>query len=162
MKKRIGTADALARLEALCARSEQCSYEITQRLWRWGICGDAADEILDMLTDGRYVDDSRYAESFVRDKYRFARWGRVKIRMSLAAKRIPRDVIDEAMSAIDSREYVSMAYRTVCAKLRQLPADMSRAEMRARLLRFAMGRGYESALIVRILDSRRLWHQEDC
>lgn len=161
MKKQIGAADALARLEALCARSEQCSHEVTQKLWKWGICGDAAKEILDRLVDGRYVDDRRYAESFVRDKYRFARWGRVKIRMSLVAKRISRDVIDEAMTAIDVREYASMAYRTVSAKLRQLPADMPRAEMRARLLRFAMGRGYETALIIKILDSQRLWRQED-
>ncbi len=40
-----------------------------------GLTASAASEVLRLLEEGRYVDDSRYARAFVRDKFMFARWG---------------------------------------------------------------------------------------
>lgn len=157
-RKQPMSADAaLARLEELCARSEQSSHDLRQKLVRWGVEPAAAEEVMASLIDRRFVDDARFARAYVRDKYRFDRWGRMKIVSGLIAKRINREIIDEALQEIDVREYARNCFRLLQAKLRQLPDGLERYEQRQRLLRFGAGRGYEAALIVKILDMEKLW-----
>lgn len=156
MKKPLGRKNALARLEELCARSEQCSYDLCQKLYKWGV-EQPYDDIIDSLIDGKYLDDERFAAAFVRDKYRFDRWGRRKIARALMAKRIPSAVISEALENIDAREYAMNCYNLLDARRRQLSDALSDYEKRARLLRFAAGRGYEPSLIMRLLDNPEIW-----
>lgn len=158
MIKRLSSDEALASMETLCARSEMCSYEVEQKLRRRGLTQDEIEKVTDSLVDRKFIDDQRFATAFTRDRYRFARWGRNKIRSHLILKRIPRQMIDEAMSAVDLREYARIAYQVIAARLRSIPADMPRYEQRQRLLRFAAGRGYETSLIIRILDTDKLWN----
>lgn len=157
MKKTISPESALTRLEALCARSEQCSADCLAKMKRWGLSDSASRAILDDLVGRRFVDDIRFARAYVRDKYLFARWGRRKIVAGLYAKRIPRDIINEALGEIDIRRYASVAFRLLAAKRRQLPADMPLFDARRRLLAFGMARGFETALVIKILESTKLW-----
>ena len=107
---------ALERLENLCARSEQCEYEVRQKLARWQVSADDADKIVDSLIERRFVDNERYAASFVRDKYRFSRWGRIKIAMALRQKRIDRHTIEQALDEIDEDEYTDILRHLIKAK----------------------------------------------
>lgn len=159
MKKALSPAEAIERLEILCARSEQCSADIRRKLYNWGIGSSQSQRIIERLEQDRYIDDSRFAKAYVRDKYRFSAWGRIKITTGLIAKRIPRHIIDEALLEIDSRTYALTAFKAIRSKLRTLPPDMPRYDIRARLMRFALSRGYESSLSLRIIDSQRLWQE---
>ncbi len=161
MKKPMSHKAALARLEELCARSEQCSNDLIGKLYRWGV-EPPFDDITESLAERRYLDDLRFAKAFVRDKYRFDRWGRVKIARALAAKRISRADIDEAMQEVDVREYALNCYRLLKSRRKSLGnAGLEENEMRQRLLRFIAQRGYEVSLAVRLLDNEKLWTQED-
>ncbi len=154
--KIIDRDEALVRLESLCVRSEQCSGEILTKLARWRIPMDVAREILDSLVDRRFVDDRRYAGAYVRDKYRFSRWGRRKIRMSLSAKRIDRDVVEAALEEIDDSSYRDVLVGLLKAKAR-LIAEGNTFEGRTKLFRFAASRGFESDLISQVIRSENLW-----
>lgn len=131
------------RLEALCARSERCTYELRSKLRTWGITTDAADRIIASLVKGRFADDARFARSFVNDKFRFAGYGRLKIRMALAAKRIERDIINEAIAQIDPDEYAARLREILAAKARRID-DIDSYEGRTKLFRFGASRGFES------------------
>lgn len=156
MKKPLNPDEARARLEALCSRSEQCSADALHKLASWGIYGDTAGEIIDSLIDRRYIDDARFARAFTSDKYRFAGWGRHKIRSALISRHIPSQTIDDSLATIDSRTYQTRAFEAFRSKIRQL--DRSDVEKcREKLIRFGMSRGYETSLILRIINSRRLW-----
>lgn len=159
MKRALTPAEATERLEILCARSEQCTSDLRRKLYNWGITSGASDKIIEQLECDRYVDDTRFAKAYVRDKYLFSGWGRMKITAGLIAKRIPRHIIDDAMLEIDARTYAMNAFKAIRNKLRSLPADMPRHDSRTRLMRFAISRGYETQLIIRILDSQRLWQE---
>lgn len=74
--KTITPEQARQRIEHLCAKAERCTYEMSRKLLGWGIEERKAREIIDNLVDQRFIDDSRYAKAFVRDKYRFQHWGR--------------------------------------------------------------------------------------
>lgn len=64
----------LLKMMDLCARSEQSSGEIRQKLYRKGITGHEARKIIDRLIDDSFIDDSRFARAFANDKARFALW----------------------------------------------------------------------------------------
>ena len=72
----------------LCARSEQCEADIRQKLYRLGLSSGEVQQIVSQLIDEKFIDNARFARSFARDKCRFSCWGRHKIRLALAAKRL--------------------------------------------------------------------------
>lgn len=148
-RKPISKENATVRLESLCARAEHCTYELMTKLRGWGITGDVAEDIINKLIDNRFVDNLRFARSFVRDRYRFSGYGRRKIAMALATKRIPRDTVEEAMEEIDPEIYFENLRHLVDRKAAAL--DLSSYDDRNKLYRYAIGRGYESDLTVRAI-----------
>lgn len=148
-RRPITTENAIARLEALCARAEHCSFELSTKLRGWGITGASAEKIINHLIDNRFVDDLRFAQSFVRDRYRFSGHGRRKIILALIAKHIPRDIIDTALEEIDDKIYFDNLCHIINRKASSL--DMTIYDNRNKVYRYAIGRGFESSLIVRAL-----------
>lgn len=149
-RKQITEENALARMETLCARSEHCTYEALSKLRGWGITGEAAERIVNALTDNRFIDDSRFARSYVNDRYRFSGHGRYKIRLALAAKRLPRDIIDSALEEIDPdiyRDNLRKLLRSRAARANGLDSF----DGRTRLYRYGISRGYESGLVAEAL-----------
>ena len=139
----------LKRLAGQCARSEQCRSDIVAKLYRARLTATQRDEILNYLVENRYVDDGRYARAFTNDKVRFSCWGRRKIRMALAAKRISPTLITEAFETIDPAEYEASLARAT----RSLAKDVDFADREAvsKLYRRLLARGYESNLISKAL-----------
>ena len=115
-KKKITPQEALMRLEALCARSEQCTLDLRQKLYKWEISPSDSDVIIKKLIKTRFVDDSRFAVAFCRDKYRFNRWGRMKIVYGLRAKQLSSHDIQEALKTIDDKEYEDILVSVVKQK----------------------------------------------
>ena len=79
MNKKNGLKTALNRAMALCASREYCSADIRSKLESWGICTTEAEKIISGLIREMFLDDSRYAHAFVRDKFKYNKWGRMKI-----------------------------------------------------------------------------------
>lgn len=161
IKRQLTSKEALTRAEDLCARSERCRYEIAEKLRQWGVGQSDASEILDSLEDRRFVDDRRYAEAFVRSKFLFSHWGRIKIAQALAVKRVPRDYVDEAFGLIDEDEYVNTVIKAVNHKAQGMPFPISREDY-ARLARFAISRGFEWKYVKIAIDKLGRQDDDDC
>ena len=146
------TPDAMKlRLADLCARSEQCEYDLRQKLTKAKITGSDADAIITFLKDGKFVDNARFARSYAADKCRFSAWGKYKIRAALALKRISPPDISRALSSIPDEEWLNAARRAGRPKARALDLIGEGArEDRIKLYRFLTGRGFESALAVKV------------
>ncbi len=158
MKKPISPSMALERLETLCARSEQCTYDLKRKLYTWGIPAAQSGEILAQLIDQRYVDDSRFASAYVRDKYRFLAWGRIKIAQALFGKQIPKTIVTHALTEIDESEYEKIALTTLMSKARSIK-DLDTYQGRTKLFRAGVARGYEASLIIRLIKENGPWQR---
>lgn len=145
---------ALARLEDLCARSEQSTGEAARKLAGWGIPAIDAAKIMASLVERRYIDDRRYCHAFVKDKFRFARWGKRKIYGALTLKRVNKALISEALDEIDEEEYYNSLCEIISAKARTI-SDADTYEGRNRLFRFAVSRGFEPDLITRAIRAKK-------
>lgn len=139
----------LQRMAGLCARSEQCTFDIAQKLYKAGLPSEKREEIISYLTANRYLDDARFARSFASFKVRFSGWGKQKIRMALASKRINSGIISEALDYIDENDYLDALKRAIESKKRGL--DLTRREDKAKLYRHLISRGFESSLILKMI-----------
>lgn len=141
---------ALAKMQALCARAEHCTFEIALKLSRAGLSRADADDIIAALRRDRFIDDRRYAMAFVSDKVRFARWGTRKIALALRAKHIDSALIAEALAGIAPGQFLSAAVAAARSRFRtpQQPPDF---DTRARIYRFLAGRGFDSDTIRRAI-----------
>ena len=137
---------ALERMSSRCAKSEQCEADVRRKLAEWEQDDAAADRIVERLRAEGFVDDERFCRAFVEDKWRFNRWGRTKIRMALRMKGMDGAPADEALAAMDDNEYREV----LAAMLREKSRTVSAAsdyERYQKLIRFALGRGFEIDVI---------------
>ena len=152
--------EARLRLEALCASSEQCSHDMDEKLRRWKLPEDARARIIAHLVEEGYVDDDRYCRAFVKDKIRYNKWGRRKVEQALFLKRIPSEVSRPVLDAVDDEEYLRVLRPLLASKRRSLRADDD-YEARAKLVRFALGRGFSYDLIRQCMKADDITIDED-
>lgn len=152
MKGFLTTEQALSRLAALCARSEQCTADIEKKLEKMHLQPGESRRIMTKLKELNFIDDERFARAYSHDKLEFQHWGRLKISRGLWTKHIPRDIIDTAIAELDPAVYRKTAARVVASKMRQLGEVAFSREGRDKILRFAVGRGFEPSLIIKIMS----------
>ena len=130
----------LDRLRTLCSRREYCSSDVFTKALRL-LDGNREDaqNVLDSLTEEKYVDDLRYSRAYARDKSSISGWGSTKIRYMLSAKGIAREVIEDALGNIDRISAEGRLVKLMQNKSRALKAGPDR---KLKLMRFALGRGY--------------------
>lgn len=150
-KKPITKEAALLKMADLCARGEHCAFEIREKLRKMQLAASDANEIVEYLEENRYIDDSRFARAFARDKVKFSGWGKNKIRMALAMKRIPSAEISLALEEIDPEEYMAVAVNAAKAKARNL--DLSDYDDKGKLYRHLASRGFEGSVISKAIQS---------
>ncbi len=146
-KKPITPEAAKLRMADLCARSEQCEYDIRQRLFKMGIFSDAANEIMEYLIDNKFIDNARFARSYARDKCRFSAWGPYKIRQGLAAKRISQSDAAKGLEGLEEKDLLDAVRRVAKSKARTLDLYGEDArEQRMKLYRHILSRGFDSRM----------------
>ena len=142
---------ALQKLAALCSQSEHCTSEMKEKMTRWGIDEDAQQRVVDYIVANRYVDDRRYARSFVNDKLKYNKWGPRKIEQSLWMKHIDESILREALDDVDNEEYISVLRPLLTSKRKTTKAETD-YEMNQKLLRFAIGRGFTFEQVKEVID----------
>lgn len=145
---------ARIRMADLCARSEQCEADIRQKLYKMGMTSSQTAEIIEYLTNHKFIDNARFARSFARDKCRFSAWGKYKIQTALAAKRLSSKDISQGIENIEESDYRDALRRTAVAKARGMDLFGEDArENRMKLYRHIVSRGFESNLAAEMVRS---------
>lgn len=142
---------ALERMQVLCSKSEKCSYDVRQKLNNYSLNEEDKNWIIGKLQKEKFLDDERYARFFVRDKFRFNKWGRLKIRQALFLKKMGEKIINQSMDEIDAEDYKRTARLIIGTKNNSLK-DRNIFSRKGKLYRFAAQKGFESEIIYEIID----------
>lgn len=134
--------------EAYCSTTEHCPAEVMAKLIQWGADGEMSERILEHLQKERYVDSVRFCRAFVRDKYRFARWGRVKIVQALRMKHLSSEEIEAGVAEIDEEEYAK-GLRDLLRQKSKSVSGKNEYERNTKLIRFAVGKGFTMGEVLR-------------
>jgi len=143
--------EALKVLMDRCARSETCIADARRLMTRWAVEPEDQESILGELLKERFIDESRYAAAFVRDKLNFSRWGSRKISEALYQKKIPAELIRQAMQ--QARE-ISMTDRLEADLRRKNKSikDEDPYRRKEKLLRFGVSRGYDYETVTETIE----------
>jgi regulatory protein len=142
---------ALEKAMAQCSRREYCSDDIRNKLSLWGVDNDDIGKILRILISDNFINESRYATAFVRDKFKYNKWGKVKISAHLRGKKVPQDIISSALDSIDNDLYIKLLRELIEAHRKSVKAK-NQYDLKAKLLRYGLSKGFESNLLYDILN----------
>lgn len=151
-KKPITEAQALKKLGDLCAKTEHCSGEIMEKMYKMGLPEDAKTRIMEKLTKYSYVDDERFTNAYVYDKIRYNKWGRRKIEQALWAKRIDNKIANLVLDAVPDEEYLSVLRPLLKSKYPTIKAETD-YERSVKLIKYALGKGFTFDLIKQCIDA---------
>lgn len=146
MKNIITEEEALCRMTALCSTSEQCEHKIREKLVKAGLDSNAIEKIIIYLYDERYLDEDRFANAYAKDKLLYNKWGRIKIGQNLRMLHVSQQSIATALDELPETEYMHILQSLLAGKARSVKAAND-YERNMKLIRFALGRGFEMQAI---------------
>jgi regulatory protein len=138
-----------------CSYRERSRQELEQKLQRLQLPQEQWDAVLERLAAEGFQDEQRYARAFATDKARLSSWGPLKIRQGLRRKGVPDALIDAALEQLDAdslQERLDHLLRQKDASLRNRREALAPMEHRARLQRYALGRGFGHDAVRKALD----------
>ena len=141
----------LFKASAYCATAEHCEADVRTKLQTWACAPEHIDKIIDYLKQENFLNEQRYCNAFVRDKFRFNQWGKTKIAMMLRSKNIAEETIAEAIEQIDDETYQQTVTTLLQTKLKGLKYR-DEYDRKAKLIRFAQGRGFEYGIIAAAIE----------
>ena len=97
---------AREKIQAYCAYQERCHQEVTQKLKSLNMIPAAIDQIIAHLITDNYLNETRFAQSFARGKFRIKKWGKTRILNQLKFRGISSWNIKKGMAEIDPVEYL--------------------------------------------------------
>lgn len=150
-------SELLRALANYCSQTERCVSDVRKKIQAENLdrsenlSREAEHRLIDTLLKEKFIDENRFARSFVHDKFQFNHWGRIKIGYELRIRGISPDIYHEALeTVIDEDEYLAVLSELLLSKKRMVKGRTPQ-ETYQKLCRFAVTRGFESSLIINIL-----------
>lgn len=145
---------AMNKAMKLCSGREFCRQDIREKLASWGVGREDAERIIDLLLKEKFIDENRYAAAYVKDKFNYNKWGKVKIAAGLKMKGIPSDIIRESLDLIDNDKYRQMITKLISSQRKKIKAK-NLYDLKGKLMRFGLSKGFESSLMYEILGEEK-------
>ena len=142
---------ALDKAMAQCSHREYCCDDILNKLFSWGVEKDDAEKIIGILISENFINELRYSTAFVRDKYKYNKWGKVKIASNLRIKKLAPEIINSALESIDNEQYIGFLRGLIESHQKSVKAK-NQYDLKAKLLRYGLSKGFESSLLYDILN----------
>ncbi|SKB47860.1 regulatory protein [Salegentibacter holothuriorum] len=138
--------EATIKLMQFCAYRDRSQKEVEDKLREMNMIQAAQEQIIMELMQEDFLNEERFARSFVRGKFRIKKWGKIKIKQELKFKDISAPIIKLALTEIDQQKYIATLYEVAEKKLRLLKEPDSFKKKR-KLVDFLLRKGYESVLV---------------
>lgn len=154
-KKYLNKTEALKKLQRYCAYQDRCHSEVRNKLLELGVYGDTLEEVMAELIIERFLDEERFARSYVRGKFRLKKWGRIRIRQELRLRKISAYCTKKGFEEIDEEAYQACLRAILEKKIKEYSRKYNDFTARQKAAVYANGRGYEYPLIWEILREKR-------
>lgn len=152
-RKTKNAEQALAALMRYTAKAERSSGDAMRLMRRWEVPENDRGKVLARLVEMRFIDDSRYAAAYVREKSGLSGWGVHKIRAGLRAKGIDARIIEEALTQLPDKEAGNERLRELLQRKLKGIKGGTPYEVKGKLLRFGLSRGYDYGDVTDVIDT---------
>lgn len=143
---------ALEKAARYCAYQERCHQDIERKLKDWNVDPEIQDDVISELIQQNFLNEERFALTYVRGKVNIKKWGRYKIKLELKSRQVSEYSINKALKEIDEENYI-LNLQEVLEKKRTTVTGKSAYEIRAKIFQYLLSKGYEAQLINEQLDN---------
>ena len=150
-KKSYSLKEAKKKLEHFCSYQERCHKEVDYKLKELGMIQSASQEIISQLIQDDYLNETRFAKSFARGKFRIKKWGKNRILKEFKFRNISDYNIKIGMQELTEPEYVDSFYNLFEKRkksVEHLPID----EQKKKIYSYLSYRGWEHQKIYDALN----------
>lgn len=158
-RKYLSREEALLRLQRFCSYRDRCHSEVRTKLIKLQVYGDILEEIIAELIQENFLNEERFARSFVRGKFRMNQWGRNKIVQHLKARQITEYNIRKGLEEIDPEEYF-LALLHLVERKKAGSLESNPVKLRKTVSDYVTRRGFEFELITKALDQAFDYRQD--
>jgi regulatory protein len=138
--------EAKRKLEHYCAYQERCHKEVVSKLRELNMIPAAIDVIVVHLIDYEFLDETRFAESFARGKFRIKKWGKQRITRELKFKQISAYNIKKGLAQISDEDYYN-TFDELASKKSETITESNIYKKRKKLADYLLYRGWESSMV---------------
>lgn len=142
--------EAKQKIEAWCAYQDRCHSEVYKKIRNYGLDDEDTNALISHLIEYNFLNEQRFADSFVSGKNRIKKWGRQKIAAHLKQKFVPKVCIDEALKTIDETSYNQQLQELATRKWKEKKGTTF--EIKVKVQRYLISKGYEYELIYNVLE----------
>ncbi len=145
-KKTYTVDEAKKKLEYYCAYQERCHKEVTQKLKDMYMIPQAIDVIIVHLLEHNFLNEERFAKTFVRGKFKIKHWGKRRLTLELKRKDISKVNINQALREINETEY-NEVFNDLAEKRLPFIKETNKFKKKKKLADYLLYRGWESHLV---------------
>ena len=145
-QKTFTVVEAQNRLERYCAYQDRCHKEVEQKLTEMRMIPAAKEQIILHLMQNDYLNESRFAQSFARGKFKNKNWGRVRITRELKMRNISAYNIKLAMNEITESDYLA-AFNKLAERRFESIRESNKQKKKKKLADYLLYRGWETHLV---------------
>lgn len=144
--------EATLKLAQFCAYRDRSQKEVEDKLREMRMIPQACEQIIIELMREDFLNEERFARSFVRGKFRIKKWGKIKITQELKKKEISAPIIKLGLTEIDENEYLNILEQVAEKKL-NLIKESDPYKRKKKLSDYLLQRGFESNLVYELSNN---------
>jgi regulatory protein len=139
---------------AYCDKAERAHKDVRSKLIQWGLFSTDREKIISILIEEDLLNETRYAEAFANDKFRFNKWGILKIEQALKSKGVSERNIRDALKRIDPRSYEETVREIVRKRLeKEEGKGLQKWQKEQKVMRYLLSRGFDGAVVKKTLST---------
>ena len=135
-----------SKLEYYCTYQERCYKEVEEKLYSFAATSTEKEEILTYLIENNFINEERFAQSFVRGKHNYKFWGKNRIINELKYRNISSKNIEIALKEIPKTTYLSN-FHALAEKNWESNTERKGPKKNKKFVDFLLRKGYETSLI---------------
>jgi len=144
---------AIAIAERYCASAERSPRQVLDKLKKYRIGTDEAEDVILHLKNENFLDETRFARAFALDKFRFNQWGKIRITLELQRHSLSTTAIQNGLAAISHDEYSQLLEKLTIKKWSLLPPEQDFLARKKKTIDFLLRKGFESDLVFSVFEA---------
>ena len=149
--KRLDPKKAKEKILRYCVYQERSHRQVKDKLYSFGLYKNEVEDLLTELITNGFLNEERFALAYAGGKFRIKQWGRVKIKNGLKMQGITPYLINKALKEIDEQDYQD-TLKKLLKKKAVLIDSTNKLELKQKLSRYALSKGYESELVWQMME----------
>lgn len=133
-------------MEYYCAYQDRCHEEVYQKLFSFSLSTQEKEELMVYLIENNFLNEERFAKSFVRGKFNYKNWGKIRIVSELKFRKISSTLITIALKEVKDEDYIKK-FNELTYKHWESLTESNSLKKRKKFCDYFIRRGWESDLL---------------